>query len=231
MILKKTSQDYKKMANLALGRSFLYHFLVSMLAPIPDVHFLERLKCSGTQNLINNCSKANCSVIGKGIDFLKEYLAESEKRNEEDILTEIAIDRTRILRVPSKIDLKPPYEGLYKGEGMGVYTLKVKNFYKGVGIVPDSSVNELPDFLCVELDFMRKMCYREKEQWLSSGKVHNTILIEEKFMREHLGSWAGDYCKKAQKYLDTKLYKGILYILDSVIKMDLDYLGQLKCII
>ena len=59
--------------------------------------------------------------------------------------------------------MNPPYESLYKkGAGFGDSVLGLKRFYRRVGLLPDETVSDSADYLCVELDFMRQLCLREE---------------------------------------------------------------------
>ena len=92
------------------------------------------------------------------------------------MLTELAVDRTRILRGTGHVDMKPPYEGLYKkGARFGDSVLGVKQFYRKAGLVPDETVSDSADYLCVELDFMKQLCLREEALRLREGEVGETI--------------------------------------------------------
>ena len=93
--------------------------------------------------------------------------------------------------------------------------------------MPDESVNESPDFLCVELDFMKNLCLREQGQWSSDVDVRDTVITEETFLREHLGSWVAEFCSAAKGHALTEFYQGFLIILTEFIKMDIEYLHHL----
>jgi TorA-specific chaperone len=92
--------------------------------------------------------------------------------------------------------------------------------------MPDEAVHESPDYLCVELDFVKQLCLREQTQWLRDGRIKKTIAQEEEFLREHLGTWVGDFCRAVEKHSLTDFYKGFAFILDAFVSMDREWLGQ-----
>jgi TorA maturation chaperone TorD len=158
------------------------------------------------------------------------------ERPEEDILTELAVDRTTILRGTGHADMKPAYEGLYrKGARFEDSVLGVRRFYRKAGLVPDETVGESADYLCVELDFMKQLCLREEVLRLREGEVEEaiaktiarTIELQEQFLRVHLGNWAGEFCGAVEKYASTDFYRGFALILDAYIRMDRKWLGSL----
>ncbi len=155
------------------------------------------------------------------------------ERPDEDVLTELAVDRTRILRGTGHAHMKPPYEGLYrKGARFGDSVLGLRRFYRKAGLVPDETVSNSADYLCVELDFMRQLCRREEALRLREGEVEQsiaktiakTIALEKEFLRMHLGNWVGEFCSAVEKYASTDFYRGFALILDVYIRMDRKWL-------
>jgi TorA-specific chaperone len=151
----------------------------------------------------------------------------SIREDPRERFTEPSIDRTKILRGTGHEDLKPPYEGLYtRKQSMGDSVLEVRRCYRKAGLMPDETVHESPDYLCVELDFMKQLCLREQNQWPHEGRTKETIAQEEEFLREHLGTWVGDFCRAVGKHGLTDFYKGFALILDAFVSMDREWLGE-----
>jgi putative dimethyl sulfoxide reductase chaperone len=170
--------------------------------------------------------------IRTGLDRISSYRAAIKERPEEDVLTELAVDRTRILRGTGHADMKPPYEGLYKkGARFEDSVLGLRKFYRKAGLVPDETVDESPDYLCVELDFMKQLCLREEALRLGEGEAGEataeTIQLEEEFLRVHLGNWIGEFVNAVEKQASTDFYRGFALILDAYIRVDREWLGSL----
>ncbi len=171
--------------------------------------------------------------IQAGLDLISSYQAAIRERPEEDVLAELAVDRARILKGTGHADMKPPYEGLYKkGARFEDSVLGVKRFYRRAGLVPDETVTDAADYLCVELDFMKQLCLREKTLCLEEGEVGETIAktiaqtiaLEEEFLRVHLGNWVGAFCSAVEKHASTDFYKAFALILGTFIRMDRKWL-------
>jgi TorA maturation chaperone TorD len=165
-----------------------------------------------------------------GLDRISSYRSAIREKSDEVALTELSVDRTKILRGTGHGDMKPPYEGLYKkGTGFGNSVLIVKRFYRTAGLVPDEMVTEAADYLCVELDFMKQLCLREEALRLCEGKLGETIVttiaLEEEFLRLHLGNWVGEFCSAVEKHASTDFYRGLALILGAYIGMDRKWLG------
>lgn len=228
MPVKRPLKNKETMAHVAERRADAYGVLVGVFESLPDEDLLIRIKGNGLFELLDSLYEWDRSRFKSGVDHVKAYCAAIGSKPDEGIINELSVDRTRILRGTGNTELQPPYEGAYKGRKNTVTSaLQVKKFYRKAGIIPDETVPEPPDYLCVELDFMRQLCLREQEQWLSHDNVKDTILLEEAFLREHLGSWLGEFCSQAQKDALTDFYRGFVVILDSFVAIDKGYLRDL----
>ena len=227
MVGKKPLKNSATMAEIARGRANLYDLLVGVFSYLPDKALIMKIKSRDFQTLLDSYG-LDSPRFKAGVDYIKSYQSNMELKPDEEILTELSVDRTRILRGTGHTNLKPPYEGLYKNnENIGASALAVKSFYRKAGLLPDETVHESPDYLCIELDFMKNLCRREQAQWSSSVDVTETVAHEEKFLREHLGSWVGEFCSQAEKHALTDFYRGFLVILDAVVSIDMEYLHDL----
>lgn len=228
MLGQKPKENATNRAVIAGGRAELYNLLVGVFGHLPDKNLVTKIKEGGLSDVLDSCSSLNNLGFQSGAEHIYAYQSSVQEKPDEKILTELSVDRTRILRETGQTDLKPPYEGLYKNvKNMGASVLHVKAFYRKAGLLPDESVHESPDYLCVELDFMKNLCLREQSQWASDGDAFETLLHEESFLKEHLGSWVGEYCSEARKIVLTDFYRGFLAILDAVVSMDMVYLNKL----
>jgi TorA maturation chaperone TorD len=214
-------------AGIAAGRAAFYDFLVAVFRHLPDRDLVMKIEQGDFQNFLARCCELQNGRLNSGLDLLNSYQAGIRGRSEEEILTELSVDRTKMLRGTGPEALKPPYEGLYmRKKRMGDSVLEVRRSYRKAGLMPDETVHESPDYLCVELDFMKQLCLREQNQWLHDGEVQETIRQEEEFLREHLAAWVGDFCGAVVKHGLTDFYKGFSLILDAFVAMDQAWLGK-----
>ncbi|MBW1805196.1 MAG: molecular chaperone TorD family protein [Deltaproteobacteria bacterium] len=207
-------------AEMAEARASLYDIMVKILNQLPDEELLNKIEERVFEEMFHGFS---------GVDHIKSYCSKIAGNSTEEILTELSVDRTRILRGTGPKELKPPYEGCYKEDcDVGSAALKVKSCYRAAGMIPDKTVTESPDYLCVELDFMKNLCLREKEQLLSGNGVAETHKMQEFFLTEHLGSWVGRFCSATKEHAMTDFYRGFCEIFNAAIEMDMKYLQGLK---
>lgn len=216
------------MAEMARGRAEFYDLLVGILSHFPDQEFLNKIRGDDFKNVLNTLSELNSARCRSGLNLIHSYQSAIKSKPDDEVLTELSVDRTKILRGTGHPDLKPPYEGLYKeGNDVGRSLLEVKRCYREAGMLPDETVHEPPDYICVELDFMKQLCLREQDQWRSEGDVLKVIATEEEFLTEHLGSWVGEFCQQVERHALTDFYRGFALILEAVIITDMQYLREL----
>ncbi|MGD8228460.1 MAG: molecular chaperone TorD family protein [Desulfobacteraceae bacterium] len=228
-MVKSLAEDIiRSRAEMAGARATVYDLLVGIFGHLPDEQFLARIRGDDFNHILDTLSYLKSARCESGIGYLQSFQSAVESKAEEEVLDELSVDRTRILRGTGHPDLKPPYEGLYKtNRDVGQSLLEVKRFYRKAGILPEETIQEPPDYICIELDFMKRLCLREQDQWESDEDVLDTISTEEVFLREHLGGWVCQFCQQVEKHALTDFYRGLALILEAVVLSDMQYMGKL----
>jgi TorA maturation chaperone TorD len=212
----KSTQSAEALAEIAASRSQMYDLMVGVFNHLPDEAFLKKIETREFENMFSEFY---------GAAQIRDYRLWMEQNPAESIINELSVDRTRILRGTGPKDLKPPHEGCYKMDGdLGSAAIQVKCFYRTAGLIPDTTVCESPDYLCIQLDFMKHLCHREQRLRSSSQDVTENVARQEDFLKKHLGSWVGDYCEQVQKHALTDFYRGFALILNDFITRDMKYL-------
>lgn len=216
-------------SDIASGRVALYNLLIAVFERPPDHNLLAKIRGGAFEQLLSGYRELGEKGFRAGLDTISSYRVGIKEKSDEAVLTELSVDRTKILRGTGHRDLKPPYEGLYKkGTGFGESVREVRRFYRKAGIVPDETVTEAADYLCVELDFMKQLCLREKTLRLREGELEQaiaqTIALQEEFLRMHLGAWVGAFCSAVKKHASTDFHRGFAFILDAYIRTEREWL-------
>jgi TorA maturation chaperone TorD len=227
MLEGRPEEERASRAGIADARAKIYDLLLGIFSHLPDQQLLNKIRGDDINNVLNTLSELNSARCRSGLDFIHSYQSAIKSRPDDEVLTELSVDRTKILRGTGHPDLKPPYEGLYKeGRDVGQSLLEVKRCYREAGMLPDETVHEPPDYICVELDFMKQLCLKEQDQWRSGGDVLKVIGTEETFLTEHLGSWVGEFCQQVERHALTDFYRGFALILEAVVLTDMQYLHE-----
>lgn len=233
MIKASTGDKKINHAEMAGARAEVYDLLVGIFGHLADQRFLAKIRGDAFNHILNTLAYQDSVGFISGIDYVRSYQSAIETRPDEEVLTELSVDRTRIMRGTGPPDLKPPYEGLYRdNRDVGKSLLEVKRFYRRAGMLPDETVREPPDYICLELDFMKQLCLSERDQWSSNADAGEIVAHEEAFLGNHLGTWVGEFCHQVEKHALTDFYRGLALILEAFISADTAYLmaltGSLK---
>jgi DMSO reductase family type II enzyme chaperone len=149
----------------ARERGQLYHFLELALAhPGEGGHeYFSRLDTE--QEFIKVYSvevRADDVFAEKGIPAAKKFFAGLRAMSYEQVEgAYIALFTNNYPHLPC-----PPYGSLFTAidsEKRLEEMLAIKEFYQNHGVDMADSFDDLPDHLCVELEFMQLLCFREKE--------------------------------------------------------------------
>jgi TorA maturation chaperone TorD len=226
---RKTALSGTAGADIASGRAAFYEMTVAVFRWLPDHDLLEKIGRGYFQDFLLRIGELDNDRLNSGVRLLASYQSSLQGRIDGEALTDLSVDRTRILRGTGHPDMKPPYEGLYRRrKAIGDSVLEVIRFYRKAGFLPDMANQESADFLLVELDFMKQLCSREQVQWSNNEGLKETIGHEEKFLEKHLGSWAGDFCCAVEKHGATDFYRGFSLILDGFLTMDKEWVTRLS---
>lgn len=215
-------------ARIAGGRAGFYDLFAGVFGRLPDEAFLAKIEGKKLQSFLDSCAAVEGRGFKTGVDCVFRYRIGMKGRPGHEILEELSIDRTAILRGTGHEDLRPAYEGLYRSKkNVGNFLLKIRRFYRKTGLAPDDAIKESPDFLCLELDFMKQLCLREREEWLSRKETRATVAHQEEFLREHLGNWVGEFCRETAKHARTDFFRGFALMLEAFISQETAYLRDL----
>jgi TorA maturation chaperone TorD len=139
---------------------------------------------------------------------------------DEQVEQELAVDWTRLFRgLRPGYGPPPPYEGVYLG-GDGLQAIQaVARFYHSHGLGPADGAGNRPDYIGLELDFLRHACEQQAGalEKGETGEAEKWQEVEESFLEEHTGKWIGAYCERAIAEARTDFYRGTLRLMGAMI--------------
>jgi len=151
-------------AQRALARARLYHFFeIGLAHPGADglAYFREGSTGLAYVTALAESGDADDEAKSAGLRFFTALRALDDAHAES---AHIALFSTNFPHLPC-----PPYGSLYTVEGdKRLDEMRaIKEFYSANGIDMDESFTDLPDHLCVELEFLQVLCFREQEAELA----------------------------------------------------------------
>jgi TorA maturation chaperone TorD len=223
------TEEFKYIAAITESRLKTYGFFQTYFISIPDIDLVREIATEKFVHFLDACCGTGNINFKRGCACIKTYCSDIESRNPDDVLNELSVDRTRLLRGTYDKKLKPPYESLYIpcfSAGDVITSLTVD--YRKAGILPDEDTGEMPDYIGIELDFMCQLCIREMNKWLNDGNTVDILNLELDFLVNHSGRWLPDYCSQAGSEAATDFYRGVLIFLDAFIDTEIKYLEEIK---
>jgi len=209
----------------AMRRSETYGFLSAAFNQLPDMQLAKNL-----QNMKEDDILSSFAVEGElsqemieGLELIQNYINQSIQKQLEDIKTELAVDRTRLVRgIKQGYGPPPPYESIYIGSDRKPETnvyVELGEVYSSAKTAVPEEVKESPDFIGIELEFMRHLAQREAQAWEASQTKEAIDVLEKQnnFLQEHIALWIPRFCTLMLKEAKTDFYRGIALLTKSFV--------------
>ena len=213
--------ELTNIAVMSAKRAQIYQTFINIFMYLPDEKFRGYIYSSEFEQFLQQHKNLQYPIITKGVTLITNFLSENKGADCTELTEKLAVDRTRLIRVPHGIGLKAPYESQYHKEMKTSYSLqRLTNTYRKAGFIPADS-KESPDFFCVELDFMRVSSVRIADE---PTKARFILTLQRDFLHEHLGKWVCKYTEDAVSHAETDFYRGWLMLLQGFIEIEKIYL-------
>lgn len=207
----------EELAALAGYRSRIYGFLGAVFNRLPDDHFAASLQGEDQAGFFASLAEIEDLPSGmrEGLRFINSYSRAAAGRPLEEVRTELAVERTRLVRgIKRGYGPPPPYESVYLSPDEQPEmraTVAVLRAYAGGGAAVPETGRDQPDFIGFELDFMRHLADKEAQAWQSGdsetalGMLHQELA----FLRQHINAWVPLYCNRMADDAQLDFYRGI----------------------
>jgi TorA maturation chaperone TorD len=127
----------------------------------------------------------------------------------------------------------PPYESFYldpQGQARGIIAGQLEAEYTNAGLAMASSLQDMPDHISVELEFMSFLCAGEVKARETTNEADNMqVRIRQRaFLNEHLVRWFPQFARRITDAAPESLYSVITATAYAFLRHDLSYLGLRK---
>jgi putative dimethyl sulfoxide reductase chaperone len=225
----------RELTRLAELRNRVYGFLAYIYTQLPDRSFVAKLTDHSLLSALDGLAPEEMPQdIAEGLLLLKGYLAAIGEPVPEQLETELAVERTRLLRgLRPGYGPPPPYESVYlgaKGTPQMQATMAVDVAYAAEGMSLSERTRDQPDFIGFELDFLRHLTQREADAW-EGGRCQEAVQAikrERAFLEEHAGRWIPRFCELMDREARVDFYKGVARITKGFLEGELEDVGRLQ---
>lgn len=200
------------------GRLESYKFLSYIFLALPDDKFTQ--KVLALKGLTKDASE------DEGLALIHKYILEKENVPLDEVLVDLSVDRTQLLRGLTMDGPRPPYESIYLSKAPEDVMGELNAMYNSIQYGISTEVHESHEQIGVELNFMQILCDNEQGAMLQQdeAELQNLKNVQLAFMSNHLGQWASLYADEMINHARTDFYKGIAIVLRNFIQEELAYL-------
>ncbi len=204
-------------------RAGMYGFIAAMLNRKPDATLVRRVRSAGADAFNGLILDGDLlGSVGRGVLDMAAFVEETEGYPEDEVEKMLAIDWTRLFRgVSPGYGPLPPYESVYIDQDKtGIEIIQsVHRWYMENGAGIDRRQPNRPDYLGLQIDFLRHLAEQEQQAWEcgNSDEAMDCLNKSTRFTSEHITPWVHEFCKQAMGYAETGFYRGIIRITGEVI--------------
>jgi TorA maturation chaperone TorD len=216
---------------VAQARRSVYEMLSAYYLELPDPRMVNNIfDPDFDRRLSTLASVFETGEMKEGLGLISKFISSCKNQSQEEILRRIAIDRTRLFRgISEKYSPPPPYESFYREQRLcGETRAEVCRFYSKVGVTLPEERTESPDYLGIEIDFMRLLCESEEEAWLNKQpeKALEFLRASVDFLKDHLLKWVPSFLDKMYEMADLDFYRGLAKLTSGFLKYDGHLIGE-----
>ncbi|MES9971289.1 MAG: molecular chaperone TorD family protein [Candidatus Thiodiazotropha sp.] len=190
--------DWIELAENARSRSDVYGLLSAVFRHEPSEILIRKMRSVSVLG----------TFTGLGVDLGDRFYNDLVS----EVVEELAIEYTRLFIGPGPH--VSPHESIFDQaeDGMGglwgAKTVEVKKFIQATGLEYGNDFNGLPDHISVELEFMQKLTGWEADKWLQKDResAEYCLLVQHKFLQQHLLSWVDQFCDAVIDQAETPFY-------------------------
>jgi DMSO reductase family type II enzyme chaperone len=146
-----------------------------------------------------------------GVDLESDYRA-------------IINEYNRLFNIRPKAPLHETYYLDNEGSIRGLQTARLDSEYLEAGLRVSTELNELPDHIAVELEFMSFLCSQENQATLAKDATHYRMR-QRSFMDAHLARWFPKMAHRVKQAEPEHLYALVVQTVYAYLLSELDYLG------
>jgi TorA maturation chaperone TorD len=231
--INQSSEDHLQLDAAAGLRAGTYGFLANMFNQRPDMAFVRRLRMLGTEAFSISTKGEMTQDVSRGLLEMGSFVESTMNDSEQHVQETLAVDWTRLFRgVSPNYGPPPPYEGVYieGAENPSDILQNIMQIYHEHAVDVDGKADNRPDYIGIELDFLRHLSERECEA-REEGEHEAAQKYQEagrNFLLNHVGRWACKFCELAMREAKTDFYCGFLRLTKGVLNEEINSFSSIR---
>ncbi len=205
----------------SLFRQALYRLLCSVFL-YPEEELLVDLQL-GVKELLNSSHFWEEYTFAENLSQLISAIINLDMKYRIPLVNEY----NHLFLIKPKV---PPYGSIYleiPGKSQGMIGADLSGVYGSAGLAVSPDMNELPDHIAVQLEFMSFLCEKELKALQEDNQIDvaGSQLEQKTFLSEHLALWFPTFAKKALEETDRDtFYRQVVETTFAFLHSELDFL-------
>lgn len=205
------------------NRHYLYKLLHRVFADEPNSELIEIVTSDHTQEALQLVLEDDDTRFAPYFELFGQ-LKSAISKDAADVLDKLKGEYTKLLIGPGTLPA-PPWESVYISKENTLFqesTLKVRRAYLEYNFLPANYPREADDHIALELDFMAHLADLAQESF-QVDKLEETkkvLFDQQKFLKEHLLVWIGDFAQKIQESKSHYFYPQMAALTDKALQLD-----------
>ncbi len=222
---------------LLANRLHLYEVFHVVFSGVPNEELIHCLSDEQTGEAFAILSDADDDMMAKMSRFTKKL--EGHLAEDEMYIDKLKTEYTRLYVGPGRM-VAYPWESTYNGKENLLFqesTLRVRQFYRKYGYLPQEYPHVADDHIALEMHFMSKLSQRALEAFQADNlqEACNMLKGQQMFMKYHLLNWLPKYVAavsdKKTGYTtryktDAYLYPQFIMGVDAFVAVDNDFVAE-----
>lgn len=209
----------------AAASAGMYALFSRLMLQAPDTVVLRALRDDVLPALEEECRvNPGAAPLCGATEALRAMLPADETELEA-LCRRLRTEFTELLRGIRKGGVPPPYESVYRGEGMtfGSVTVRVRREYASRGLSPEGEYSgEPPDHLGIELAYLEHLCSEAARAWEEGNRAQagEMLTARLRFILDHPGGWVGSLRERVAVHDATGFYTQVLGLIEGWLEME-----------
>lgn len=160
------------------------------------------------------------------------YAQIAKKEQKRYSSEQLLVDYAKLFVGPFEL-IAPPYGSVYLDASatlMGDSTIAVRKMYYDCGLEVSEDFNDLPDHICVELEFMNYLILKRQDAHINNDSETSTSFLnyQVEFLHRFLHRFVEGMCERIRTGCENNFYVALSACLCQFIKNDMQYLKSIK---
>ena len=215
---------------LLANRLYLYEMLHVVFSGVPNEDLIHILSGENTAQAFSLLSETDDDIMAKMSRFVQKL--DGKLAEDPDFMENVKSEYTKLLIGPGRL-VAYPWESTYIGKGSEKMlftesTLRVREFYRKYGYLPQEYPHVADDHIALELHFMSKLSERALKAFQEDDLKETRAMLagQQAFLKFHMLKWIPQYAEDTKKSKTALMYPQFAQGVKAFLDVDNDFIAE-----